>query len=142
MLFFQIFRFNNQSIKGLDAAVPAVREGGTLLIAAELSEGVGSSDFAGLIRETDDLPAFLRLLRDPGYYRCDQWQLQKHALAAQRAAVMLFSDGLPRKQQAGLFVEPAASVEAGLNTALARHGPGARVLVMPHGPYVPAVGRV
>ena len=47
-----------------------------------------------------------------------------------------YSTGIPPAQQRQLFVEPVSSVEAGLEQALAEHGPDATVAVIPEGPYV------
>ena len=130
-----------QSIKGLVAAIPGVKRGGTILMATGLSEGVGTADFARLLDETCDLEAFMRQIREPGFYRDEQWQLEKFVLAARHARILLYSDALPREVQRGFFVEPVESVEAGLAMALEAHGPEASVLVMPHGPYLlPACG--
>jgi nickel-dependent lactate racemase len=125
-----------QAIKGVVAAARAVRQGGTILLAAGLREGIGSPDFRRLIAETADLESFLSRIEEPGWFRPEQWELQEHALAARRARVMLYSDGMPLDEQRKLHVTPVPSVEEGLCAALADHGPSARILVMPHGPYV------
>jgi len=125
-----------QSIKGAVAALPAVRSGGTIVLAAALKEGIGSEDFQALIRETDDLEAFMRRIREPGFYRNDQWELEEFVRVTRRARVTLYSDGLPKETQRKLFVTPADSVEEGVARALERHGSRAGILVMPHGPYV------
>lgn len=125
-----------QAIKGLVAGRLALRDGGTLILAAGLREGIGSEAFQTLIRETRDLEGFLRRIREPGFYREEQWELEEQALAARRAHVMLYSDGLPRDVQRTLFVEPVGSVEEGIERALERYGADARILAMPRGPYV------
>ncbi|MFW5693369.1 MAG: hypothetical protein ACOCWL_04050 [Thermoguttaceae bacterium] len=52
------------------------------------------------------------------------------------AKVRVVTDGLPAKTLAGLFVEPAASVEAAVADALEEYGPRATIAVIPEGPYV------
>ena len=44
-----------QSIKGLVAALPIVKPGGTIVMAASLSEGIGSDDFQRGLRDNPDL---------------------------------------------------------------------------------------
>lgn len=130
-----------QAIKGVVAATRGVRKGGTIILAAGLREAVGSPDFRRLIAETSGLESFLTQIEAPGWFRAEQWELQEHAIAARHCSIMLYSDGMPISEQRKLFVEAVPSVEEGLRAALARHGPAARVLVMPHGPYVlPVVG--
>jgi len=125
-----------QSIKGLAAAEPAVRNGGTVLIAAALDEGIGSPAFARLIDQTADLQAFMRRIMQPDFFRSEQWQLEKFAHVARKCSILLCTDGIPREKQEKLFVTPVASVEEGITRALKRHGDKSRILVLPHGPYV------
>ena len=128
-----------QSIKGLVAAIPAVRKGGTVIQAAALAEGIGSADFTRLMEETSDLGVFMQRIREPGFFRNEQWELEEFVRVARHAQILLYSDGLPREVQERLFVTPVCSVEAGITQALARHGKDAGILFMPHGPYVLAL---
>jgi len=128
-----------QAIKGLVAAIPAVRQGGTMILAGGLRDGIGSEDFTRLCMETTDIESFMRRIRAPGVFLNEQWELEVFAHAARRARVMLYSDGIPREEQERLLVAPVASVEEGIARALAEEGDDARILVMPHGPYVTAL---
>jgi hypothetical protein len=53
-----------------------------------------------------------------------------------KARVKVVSDGLAAETLSGLFVEPAASVEAAVAESLAEYGPSATLAVIPKGPYV------
>jgi len=125
-----------QSIKGLVGALPAVKEGGTIILAVGLREGVGSEDFQRLLSETGSLEAFMRRLKDPDFFAIDQWQLQEHARVARNAHVMVYSDGLSSDELAAACVEPVPSVEEGIRRALQRRGSDASIAVIPKGPYV------
>ncbi len=125
-----------QTIKGLVAAREAVEPGGTILVASAMAEGIGSADFQELIFSTKSLETFMEEIAAGRIRRNDQWQLQEFALVARQARVLLYSDGLPEATQRKLFVTPVRSVEAGVAECLTRHGPRARLLAMPHGPYV------
>ena len=130
-----------QTIKGVVTAVPAVREGGTIIAAGGLREGVGSPDFESLMGEFNDLEVFMKRIRQPDFFRVDQWELELLAMASRHAEILLYSDGLPMSKQQTLFVTPVASVEAGIAQALSKHGKDATIAVMPHGPYVVPVLR-
>jgi nickel-dependent lactate racemase len=65
-----------------------------------------------------------------------QWQLEEQAKVVRRCKVKLVSDGLPAETLRRCYVEPAASVEAAVAESLAEYGPGARIAVIPKGPYV------
>ncbi len=51
-----------QSIKGMVAALPVVKPGGTVILAAGLSEGIGSPEFQRLFDEHPTLDAFMERL--------------------------------------------------------------------------------
>lgn len=125
-----------QTVKGMTAAVPILKEGGTLLIASECAEGLGSHEFARLATTVKDIPAWTRTLTDFSKFVYDQWQLEKMAPVVERGEVVLCSPKLPADTAAQLphAVEP--TVEAALAKALAKHGPKARVAVVPKGPYI------
>jgi nickel-dependent lactate racemase len=125
-----------QSVKGLTGVLPIVKEGGTIICAASLSQGIGSPEFAGLFRTFASLDAFMEHILEGREFILDQWQLEELAKVRRKARVKMVSDGLPADVLAGLFVEPAPSVEAAVADALAEHGPGARIAVIPSGPYV------
>jgi nickel-dependent lactate racemase len=130
-----------QAIKGIAAAAAVVRPGGTILLCARLGEGIGSPSFEKCLRESLGAEAFETRLDDPAFFAIDQWMVQCLCQALRRARVMLYSDGLARETQRALFVEPVSSPEAGLAKALRRAGAGARVAVLPQGPYVLATVR-
>jgi nickel-dependent lactate racemase len=128
-----------QSVKGMVGALPIVKEGGTIVLAAGLAEGIGSPQFQGLFQEHATLDGFVqRILHDPDYFVMDQWQLEKLATVRRKAKVKVVSDGLPPETLNGLFVESAPSVEQAVDESLREYGPQATIAVIPKGPYVVA----
>jgi len=125
-----------QAVKGMVGALPAVKEGGSIVLAARCAEGLGSREFADALLENDDLEAFVSRLYEPGFFVPDQWEVQELAKARRKADVLCFSEGIDAATLARCFVQPVPSVEAGVRQALAQHGPGARLAVIPKGPYV------
>jgi lactate racemase len=130
-----------QAIKGLTGALPIVKEGGTIVLAASLTEGIGSPEFVKLIDDNPDLAEFKRRIMGKDYFVMDQWQLEEFAKVVAKCKVKVVSQGLPAATLKKCHVEPAASVEAAVADCLKEYGPGARVGVIPKGPYVlPYVG--
>jgi len=125
-----------QAVKGLTGALPIVKEGGTIILAASLSEGIGSAEFQRLFQEHESLDVFMERILGKDYFVLDQWQLEELAKVRRKARVKVVSDGLPAETLAKLFVEPAPSVEAAVAEAFAELGPQARGAVIPKGPYV------
>jgi nickel-dependent lactate racemase len=125
-----------QAVKGMVGALPAVKEGGSIVLAARCAEGLGSREFAEALLNHDDIEAFVSRLYEPGFFIPDQWEVQELAKARRKAHVLCFSEGIDADTLSRCFVEPVPSVEAGVRRALAQHGPGARLAVIPKGPYV------
>ena len=127
-----------QSVKGMTAALPIVKQGGTIIIAASLSEGIGSEEFQRLFRENESLDQFMERILAGQYWVLDQWQAEKLAAVRRKAKVKVVSDGLDAATLDALFVESAPSVEAAVADSLAEYGPEATIAVIPKGPYVMA----
>lgn len=125
-----------QSIKGMVAAAPIVKPGGTIIIAAGMSEGIGSSDFQRIFREFPTLDAFMERLLSGQSSIPDQWQVEELAKARRQAKIKVVTDGLPAETLRKLYVDSAPSVEAAVAEALAEYGPQATIAVIPKGPYV------
>lgn len=125
-----------QVIKGMTGCLPIVKQGGTIIIAASLSEGIGSPEFRSLFDENASLDIFMERILGKDYFVMDQWQLEELAKVRRKAKVKLVSGGLTPEVISTLFVEPASSVEEALAASLAEYGPGATVAVIPEGPYV------
>ncbi len=125
-----------QAVKGMTGALPIVKPGGTIVLAASLTEGVGSPEFQHLIDDNPDLKVFKQRILGKDYFVMDQWQLEELAKVVARCKVKVVSDGLPAETLRRCYVEPAPSVEQAVADCLEEYGPAARVAVIPKGPYV------
>lgn len=125
-----------QAIKGMVGALPVTRPGGSIILAAECAEGLGSPDFARALLETEDLEAFMQHISQPDVFVPEEWQIEELARVVRHAEVFCVTDGIPAETLAQCFVTPVKSVEAGVYRALQRHGVDATILAIPRGPYV------
>ena len=131
-----------QAVKGMTGALPIVKQGGTIVLVASLSEGLGSPEFQHLLRDNPNLKEFKRRILGEDYFVMDQWQLEELAKVIERCKVKVVSNGIPANTLRQCYVEPAASVEQAVADCLEEYGPTARVAVIPKGPYVlPYVGQ-
>lgn len=125
-----------QSVKAMNGALPIVKQGGTIIVAASMTEGIGSPEFQRLFKENASPQAFVERILGTDYFVMDQWQLEEMAKACRKARIKVVTHGLPKETIESLFVEHAPSVEQALADSLAEYGPEARVAVIPKGPYV------
>ncbi len=125
-----------QAVKGLTGALGVVKQGGTIILAAGLTEGIGSPEFARLFDENATLEGFVERILGKDYFVLDQWQLEELAKVRRKAKVKVVSHGLPPETINRLFVESAPSVEQAVADSLAEYGPAAKIAVIPKGPYV------
>ncbi|MGD9719821.1 MAG: nickel-dependent lactate racemase [Pirellulales bacterium] len=125
-----------QAVKGLTGALPIVKQGGTIIMVAGLTEGIGSPEFQELFDENPSLEVFVERILGKTYFKLDQWQLEELAKVRRKAKVKIVSDGLPAATIDRLFVESAPSVEQAVADSLAEYGPDAQIAVIPKGPYV------
>ncbi len=134
-----------QSVKGMIAALNVVRRGGTIILAAAITEGIGSEEFQRLLRETRGNDDFMARVTAPGFFSIDQWMVQHICQVRRKAEALLVCQGLSPEIIPGLMVAPAASVETALAQALektrATSNTRPHVAVLPQGPYVIATVR-
>ncbi|MDE0108274.1 MAG: nickel-dependent lactate racemase [Bryobacterales bacterium] len=124
-----------QAVKGLTAAAHIVREGGEILLAAACNEGLGGPEFSQLVRESDDFSELLDLLSERTV-RVDQWQAEKLAMVAQRAQLSFCVPGLSEADRSKLWGPSHADAQEAVDGLMGRLRDGARVIVIPEGPYV------
>jgi nickel-dependent lactate racemase len=126
-----------QAIKGMVAAAPIVKPGGTIIIAASLSEGLGSPEFQRVLDENRNLDEFLAKIQ-ADYFVMDQWQLEEMAKAVRRAKIRVVTEGLPAAVLNRYFVTAHGTFDDAFAAAVSDHGLQATVAVVPKGPYVVA----
>jgi len=125
-----------QAVKGMTGALPAVKQGGTIIIAASATEGIGSPEFQSLFRDNATLEGFVQRILGKDYFVMDQWQLEELAKVRRKCKVKFVTQGLSPEVLRGLFVEPVPSVEQAVQESLVEYGRDARIAVIPKGPYV------
>jgi nickel-dependent lactate racemase len=125
-----------QAVKGLTGALPIVKRGGTIILAASLSEGLGGPEFQRLMADNPDLKVFKQRILGNDYFVMDQWQLEELAKVVERCKVKVVSHGVSPETLRGCYVEPVATVEQAVADCIAEYGLSTRIGVIPKGPYV------
>jgi hypothetical protein len=66
----------------------------------------------------------------------DQWQLEKLAMVAMKANLLFYVPGLPKEYHAALWGRAFASAPEAVAALTTGLKPGAKIALLPEGPYV------
>lgn len=131
-----------QTVKGMVTPLDILRPGGTLIIASECGEGLGSQHFreaqGRLVAMGPD--AFLRSLLAKPLADVDEWQTEMQLKPMRAGRIRLFTTGLPPEDLPLTGVEPAPDLRAAVAEAVSASG-DVDVAVIPEGPYVVPLAR-
>jgi nickel-dependent lactate racemase len=124
-----------QSVKGMRAADPIVRPGGTIIIATSCWDGIPEHGLYGkILRESRDPRELLDKISAPGFLEQDQWQAHVQALIQQKVDIFVKSDGLTDDEIRSALLQPCRRIEETISDLLVKYGRDASICVMPEGP--------
>jgi nickel-dependent lactate racemase len=124
-----------QAVKGMSAAAQVVREGGSIIVAADCWDGIPAhGEYERLLQAAESLESLLEMVRTPGFQRQDMWQAHIQALICQQADVYFYSHNLSDAQIEGALLRPCRDIGATVAELLRKYGPGATICVLPEGP--------
>lgn len=131
-----------QAVKGMSAAAQIVKRGGTIICAAECSDGIPEhGEYGKLLASRDSPTELLEMITTQGFASHDQWQVQLQAQIQLRAEVHLKSSFLSEDQVRAAHLKPVEDLQATVLESLKRHGQDARLCVLPQGPQtIPYLG--
>jgi lactate racemase len=126
-----------QTVKGMVTPLDILEPGGTLIIASQCAEGIGSDHFRAaqerLVRLGPD--AFLDTLLAKSFADVDEWQTEMQLKPMRVGNIELFTDGLDDADFAVTGVERITDLTDAIAKSIARHG-DPNIAVIPEGPYV------
>ena len=124
-----------QAVKGMSAAAKIVKDGGTIICAAECRDGIPNHGAYGQILASQPSPrALLDMITAPDYSRADQWQVQIQAMIQLKARVLVKADRLTDDQIRAAHLDPIHDVSAAVHEVVGNRNGGATVCVLPNGP--------
>jgi len=124
-----------QAIKGVTAAQHIVKPGGAILLIAECQEGPGAPEFQRMLKENPNASDYLEKIRHTPV-EVDQWQIEKLALVLEKARVLFYVPGLSADYYPTLWGPAYSSAAEAVDALFASLPQGAKVAVIPEGPYV------
>ena len=124
-----------QAVKGMAAAARVVKPGGSIVVAAECSDGLPDhGEYGPLLQMASSPEELLAMIHSDGFERQDQWQVQIQAQVQMKADVYVKSAYLDPATLERAMVKPSISVEETVAGLMERYGPEATICVLPEGP--------
>jgi nickel-dependent lactate racemase len=123
-----------QTVKGVTAAQHIVKPGGRILIVSQCAEGAGSPEFSRKLAGMKGFGSFLDEIREASV-EVDQWQLERLALTGVKFELFFFTPGVSKGSLGFLAERAYASLEEAVAATLDGLPAGARVALVPEGPY-------
>ena len=124
-----------QSIKGISMAAQIVKEGGSIIMAADCWDGIPEhGEYAKFLLEAGSPEHLLEMIRTPGFLVQDMWQAQIQALVLQKANVYFYSKNLSDEQITTAMLRPCHSIEAMIDELMREYGRDVSICVLPEGP--------
>ncbi len=123
-----------QISKALICAKNMLKEGGTIVVACECREGIGSPEFCGIMRSVCSPKEFFDGYCDPSNFVIDQWCAQNiYQVLDYAGEVYVYSPGLSYDDLTKMGAIKIEDVQKTVNRLI---GKKSRVAVVPEGPYV------
>ena len=126
-----------QTVKGMVTPLDILQPGGTLIIASDCSEGVGSAEFRAAQQRLVELgpDAFLQTITGKQLADVDEWQTEMQLKPMRVGTIELYSQGLSDEDHAVTGVDRVQDLAGAIRDSIERHADPA-IAVVPEGPYV------
>ena len=121
-------------LKGLTAAQHIVKPGGRMLLLSECAEGIGSPEYARMLKAYPGHARFLEEIRNTKV-EIDQWQLEKLALTGIEHELLFYTPGAPKEELGSLGALAFSALDEAVAALVSGLPSGARVALLPEGPY-------
>lgn len=126
-----------QTVKGMVTPLDILEPGGTLIIASQCAEGLGSAHFREAQKKLIALgpEAFLATLQRKSLADVDEWQTEMQLKPMRAGSIVLYAEGLSDADHEMTGVVRTRSVEEAIARSIAAQG-DTEIAVIPEGPYV------
>ncbi len=126
-----------QTVKGMVGPMSILEPGGTIIIASECSEGMGSPEFISAQKMLCEYGAerFMAILGGRSEALIDEWQTEMLLKPLRHGFVQLFTTGLTEEQLGQTYVEHVTSLDEAVIASVSSQG-SSDIAVIPEGPYV------
>jgi len=126
-----------QAVKSMGIGEIAVKEGGTIISVNECIDGigVGHDKFKDLLFSKKKPEDIYRKALSKEITMIDIWEIQILTRIMMKAEVYVIST-INRDELGNIGLKYAESIEVAIRMSLTKHGPNARILILPNGPQI------
>lgn len=123
-----------QSVKGMSAAEQVVKEGGTIVVAAECWDGIPfGSDYESILNSAKDMNSLMEYIKAHESDLKDTWQVYFQAMIQMKSDVWLYSRLDPATVKS-THLKPVQDLDTLVADLVEKYGPDCRICVLPEGP--------
>lgn len=124
-----------QSVKGMSAAERVVKQGGTIILAAECWDGIpAGSDYETSLSSVDSVPELMEFIKKHEPDLKDTWQVYLQAMIQMKAEVYLYSS-LDPETVLSTHLKPVENMNQLILELVEKYGPTTRICILPEGPH-------
>lgn len=126
-----------QAVKSMGIGEIAVKEGGTIISVNECIDGIGigHDKFKDLIFSKMKPEDIYQKVLSKEIIMIDQWEIQILTRIMMKAEVYVIST-INKDELGNIGLKYAESIETAIRMSLTKHGPNARILILPNGPQI------
>jgi nickel-dependent lactate racemase len=126
-----------QTVKGMVTPIDILAPGGTLIVASDCSEGMGSQAFRDAQKRLVSLgpDGFLQSILPKKLADIDEWQTEMQLKPMRQGRVQLYTGGLPKDDHGLTGVEVVPHLNDAISAAFEAAGEP-EIAFIPEGPYV------
>lgn len=125
-----------QAVKPMIQGRTIVKKGGTIIIIAKCSEGIGNKEFKDQLFLYKDMNRFIEKIYNTKHPSIDQWQVQELVKSIKIATVMVYAPLIKNEDFPHHALSRIDSVEEGIRISINRYGENSRISVIRDAPYV------
>ena len=124
-----------QSVKGMSAAERVVKQGGTIIMAAECWDGIpAGSDYETILHSVDSVDELMDFIRKHEPELKDTWQVFFQAMIQTKADVYLYST-LDKGTVERAHLNPVENMDQLIGDLVKKYGLDARICILSEGPH-------
>ena len=124
-----------QCVKGVSAAFEITKDSGSIVCAAECSDGIPNHGlFQEILTSRNSPEELLKMIEHPSYKQQDQWQVQIQAQIQKTTDIYLKSDYLSNEDIYKAHLIPIENIESTIKNLKSKYGGNPSICVLPEGP--------